>query len=504
MTTPASRGTGTVPPGSPPLAALPYRGLLALGGGLLAVLVLTGGVYDYHGDELYFLAAGQHPSWGYADQPPLLPLLARAMDTVFAGSRLGLRLPAMALTTAGVFVTALLARELGGRPRAQLLAAAAYTVSPQTLASGRLLLTPTVDAFLWAVTTLLLVRWVRRRHARPLLWLGVVTALALQNKYLIVAFWLALGVSLLLTGPRELLRRPALWVGAALAVLATLPSLVWQVAHGWPQLQVASMVAVEVAAWAGGRPAFLPLTVLTAGVAVGAVLVCYGLWRLLRSPHLRAYRFLGWTCVGVTLLFLLAGGRYYYCAGLFPLCWAAAAVELQRHPPARWWSWVLTWPSYALSASLVLALTVAAQSLPWAAHANVLSLGSAGWRQLTSTVADTYRSLPPETRQDTAVLTDHYWQAGALDRFGPQSGLPRAHSPHRGYWYFGAPSEEADTVLFIGDEPGELRKHFRQVRRITALHGTTGFTGINKDVTLWLCSGRETPWSRLWPELRRP
>ena len=117
-------------------------------------------------------------------------------------------------------------------------------------------------------------------------------------------------------------------------VLATLPNLLWQAHHGWPQLAMTQVIAKENLF--GGRLTFLPLMLTTAGVGVGTALFCYGLWRLLRSPELRPYRFLGWTFVGLAVLFLVTGGRFYYVAGLVASLLAAGAVELQRRKPTRW------------------------------------------------------------------------------------------------------------------------------------------------------------------------
>jgi 4-amino-4-deoxy-L-arabinose transferase-like glycosyltransferase len=483
----------------PHIASLARWPVLAIAAGVGLVLLLTSGRVGYFDDELYFLVAGRHLDWGYADQGPLVPLLARAMDIVFPGSLVGERLPATVLTGVGVVVAALIARELGGRRRAQVLTAGTYAMA--TVAGGHLLTTATVDVFFWVMTTWLLVRWVRLRDDRLLLWLGVVTAAALQNKWLLVAFWVVVAFSVLAVGPRELLRRPLLWLGAVLAVLATLPNLLWQAHHGWPQLAMTEVITKEVTALWGGRVAFLPLVLMTAGVGVGMALFCYGLWRLLRSPELRSYRFLGWTFVGLVALFLVTGGRYYYLAGLVAPLLAAGAVELQRREPARWWRWVLTWPVYVLSAIIALtALPVLPAS--WPTPARLMSLSMLGWPEQTDTVAGAYRALAPATRRTTAIVAESYWDASALDRYGPARGLPRPFSPHRGYWYFGAPADDVDTVLFVGSDRTYLHRYFTEVRQVATVTNGPAMNLLSLATPVWLCSGPRAPWSQLWPQLR--
>ncbi len=59
--------------------------------------------YGYHRDELYFRMLPA--AWGYVDQPPLVPFLARSMATV-VDQPWALRLPATLATALSVVLVA--------------------------------------------------------------------------------------------------------------------------------------------------------------------------------------------------------------------------------------------------------------------------------------------------------------------------------------------------------------------------------------------------------------
>ncbi|WP_235883498.1 glycosyltransferase family protein [Saccharopolyspora elongata] len=138
--TAAAETTDRIPRALPPFArsAVPV-----VAAATLALLLALTTRYDYVTDELYFLAAGKfYPDWGYMDQQPLVPLLAAFLDRTFPGSLFAFRLLPAVATALGAIVAAFMARELGGSRRAQVLAAAAYPLSPWILLNGHWLTRP--------------------------------------------------------------------------------------------------------------------------------------------------------------------------------------------------------------------------------------------------------------------------------------------------------------------------------------------------------------------------
>src|SRR5271154_1391931 len=95
----------------------------------LLVHLYGAGQYGYFRDELYYLACSRHLAWGYVDQPPLIAFIAWMVRSVLGESLAAVHLlPALA-GCCEVVLTALIARELGGKKVAQWLAALAALVA---------------------------------------------------------------------------------------------------------------------------------------------------------------------------------------------------------------------------------------------------------------------------------------------------------------------------------------------------------------------------------------
>ncbi|WP_410654358.1 ArnT family glycosyltransferase [Amycolatopsis sp. lyj-112] len=467
-------------------ARLPVFVVAALAG---AALLATSGRYAHGFDELYFLMAGrEHLAWGYFDQPPLIPALAGAMDSLFPGSLVMLRLPMTLAAAAGVVVTALIARELGGGRGAQVLAAG-FSATSGVIIVSHWIGTYVFDPFLWTVIIWLVVRWVRTRRDGLLVWAGVVTAVSLQTKFLIPAFWAFALISALVLGPRELVRRPKLWLGAGIATVVTVPTLVWQAKNGWPYLIMNDVVSAE---FPGTWP-FLRDGFLTAGVGAGALAFVYGIVRLICSRELRGYRFLGVAIAAIIVAFLLLHGRSYYLMSVFALPYAAAATGFVKHVPR--WRW-MAWPALVLSAVITVAGLPIYPAGMTRTSIGPVNLGSAfaggelPQQDLVKAIGETYAAMPPEQRARTAVYAEIYPFAAATEFYGPRYGITNVYSGHRGYWYFDRPPESADSVLFAGFDPDLLRPYFAEVTPVV-------------EGLLWRYDGRRGSWDEIWPSLER-
>src|SRR5580698_774602 len=117
----------------------------------VALYLLAAPHYGYFRDELYYLACGEHPAWGYMDQPPMIAWMAWLLQHTIGTSLYAIRLLPMLADAATIMLTGLLARKLGGGRWAMFLAALALLVAPIYLTFSHLFTMNAFDPLLWTL-----------------------------------------------------------------------------------------------------------------------------------------------------------------------------------------------------------------------------------------------------------------------------------------------------------------------------------------------------------------
>lgn len=464
-----------------------------------AVLLLAmSPYYGPHRDELYFVAAGQHPAWGYADQPMLTPLIAGLAHLVAPGSLVVLRLPSLLAVAALVCLAAQFVRLLGGGRAPQVLAAVTVAASAFVMAVGHRLSTATFDALAWTVI-LVIVTQALVDH-RPRLWLlaGLVAGIGLNNKHAVVFCLLGVLVGVALTREtRPVLRTPWPWLAGLVALVLWLPNLLWQAAHDWPVFELSSDIQEEYAGL-GGRIELVGQTIVMFSPVI-AVLWIAGIVALLRRPAWRAARPVAIAFLVILALFLVTGGKGYYLAGLIPPLVAAGSVVLAERWPGR--RTVVAGVVLALSAivawpALVPVLPVETYTASPYSEIDPDQVETIGWPEYAAQVRAVVADLPPEQRERAVVFTGNYGEAGAFEWYGV--GAP-VYSGHNGFREWGPPPDTASPVVVVYQ--GTPEGDFEDCVLADELENSLGAKGEEVGAGVWVCSVPVGSWSSAWDDL---
>lgn len=513
-----------------PLVSPPVEGAVAsatamlLGLALMKLLLQFAGIahYGFFRDELYYMACGRHLAWGYVDQPPLIALFAWFASHVFGHSIVALRLLPVLAGGAAVFLTGVLARELGGDTFAQCLAALSVLFAPAFLAFDSFFSMNAFEPLFWVSCALIVVRIVSGASPRWWLLFGAVAGVALENKHTMLVFGFAMVAGLLLSGEARVFRSKWIWIGALIALAIFLPNVIWEARHGWPQFEVVrnaqryKNIPISALAFLGDQVVFL--NALALPVWLG------GLAWLFFTRDGRPFRFLGWCYLIVLCLFLFLNGKSYYVLPAYPLILAAGGVAIERFSdsPAR--KWIRTaLPSLIVVGGLIMApfgvpfLPINAflrydRIIPAgklakterdAEHVQLPQLYADmfGWRNIAATVSHVYDSLPPSERSGCAILAGNYGEAGAIDYYGPALGLPPAISGHNSYYDWGPRNYSGSCVIIFGEGSDLYVKLFRDVR-IAAVVRSPHAMPNERVIPIYICRDPIAPLRELWPHFK--
>ncbi len=476
---------------------------------VLQLAPLAGSSYGTFIDEFYYYACSDRLDWGYVDHPPLSIALLALTRALLGESLFAARLVAALCGVATLFAGATMAARMGADRFGQLLAAIAIGCTPVLIAIFGFYSMNAIEILLWSVTCLLLVEVLLGGDAGRWRWIGLVLGLAIMNKHTTLLFVAGLGLGVIATKARGVLRERQLWVGVAIAFLIISPNLAWQWQHDWVSLEFYRNAAAKniptspLEALINHILSFNPGTLPVWGT---------GLWLLLREPRLRplgllAAMLLSWMIfsglsrpdrvAGIAPLLMAAGGAYW--AGAlrpalrgallaFPVAIAAvlSPVFFPILPPAML-------ARYAATLGVVPEIE---------AHDTPLALPQwfadrLEWPEYVQAVEAAFVGLTAPERSRAIILTRNYGAAGALERLG--RGLPPVHALHNSYHAWGPP-QPFEVAITVQLSEQELRRYFASVEQV-GVHQCRFCRQFRHPVPIFVARGLRRPIEEVWSEL---
>jgi 4-amino-4-deoxy-L-arabinose transferase-like glycosyltransferase len=476
--------------------------------------------YGFFRDELYFIVCGQHPQWGYVDQPPVAPLLA-AGSQMFGHSLVLLRMVPAFFAAAGVYVTCLLTIELGGGAFGQILAALVAFFTPVLMNFGMKVSPDMVGLWLWPLAALYALRLTQGADPRGWLAVGAIIGVCLQSKYSVLFFFVALLFGLLLTPERRILFSPWFLAGCVVCGLIALPNFLWQAHYGFPMLEL-------LRAGQHGKNVIVgPLQYLFQELVITnlflSVVWIIGLVWLLWNARLR---FLGYTYLILIALMIVFHGKHYYPANAYPCLIGAGGVAIEA-----WTNRLRILRPVVATAAIILGMLFVPFGMPVLAEEQMVTyqqwlLGVLhiqrqaiatehqaepalpsdwadmhGWPELAMTVAQVYQSLPPSERAQAVIVAQNYGEAAAIDFFGRSNGLPPVISGHNQYYLWGTHGRSGNVLIDVGGDCG-ANEHLFETSERAATFTSPWIARYEDHLPIMVCRGIREPVAEVWPRVK--
>lgn len=481
--------------------------LLALSAAMALLHVATNGRYGFHRDELQFLSDARHLDWGFVPYPPFTPFVEHIGLSLFGLSMVGLRLFSVIAQAVVIYVSGMIARELGGGRLAQVTAALAVALSPLPVFEGTEFQYSSFDLLWWVLIAFLTVRLLRTENPRWWLAIGATIGVGLLTKYSIVFYIAGLLAGIALSSARRYVFSKWFWAGVGLAFVIFLPNLIWLVRHDFISYQFLQHIHKRDVG-EGRAEGFISGQFWLCVNAAAAPIWLAGLFGYLRD---RRYRMLAWMYLVPFALFLVAKGRFYYISGAYPMLLAMGSVLGERwvarlRRPVR-----IAIEAVAFTAILAVGAYICAMLIPFANSGPLRDFAlkhngdlreEFGWDELVRTVAAVRDSLTPEQRASYGILVGNYGEQGAIEMLGPQFHLPPPISLTNSAWLRGYPTPPPTTLIVIGSSREDVDKALTGCR-LAAHNGNSA--GVRNEESqyhpdIFVCGPPREPWPLVWKE----
>lgn len=487
----------------------------------LILLLIFAGNYGLFRDEYYYIECSKHLAWGYVDQPPLSVFILFISRSLFGESLIAIRITAYIAGSATVFVSGLIARQLGGGKFAQALTAAAVIFCGVILGTGSYFSMNAFDILLSALMFYHLIKLLKTGNKKLWLITGLIFGIGLMNKltFLFLGFGLAAG--LILTKNRKYFLSKELWLGTSIAFIIFLPNITWQVTNGFPTLEFIQRASQFKNA--PMDPAAFFLGSLLELNPSSSILFLAAFYFLFFNNEGKKFILIAIMYAAVILVFILNNGKPYYMGVLYPVILAAGAVGIDYLIERYLKNWARTvllvvflMPGYLFA--LPFAIPVFDENTfikysevtgikPMSGERSELGLlpqffaDRFGWEEMVQKAAVAYNKLSDEEKKNVLIFGQNYGEASAVNYYRNKYGLPQAISSHNNYWIWGIPKYfNCEVLIIIGSNLEDNGEYFEDVKLAATHYNKYGMPYENVDI--FICRKPKVNLKEVWHRIK--
>lgn len=463
--------------------------------------------YGFHRDELLHLSVSEHMDWGFMEFPPFIGAIGKLSYWLFDYSLLGVRLFPTLAGVAILVICCLIAKELGGKSKAVLLAGVCILAFLPFYRNHTLFQPVAFDQLFWVLGFYFTIKFINSQDKNHLILVGVTLGLGLLNKYTILVWAFGLFIGLLFYDKGRLFKNKWLYISGLISLLIFSPNILWQIQNDFPifkhfrALKESQLDEINPLAF-GLEQLNFPFT-----LAVSVI----GLVALFLDKELNKYRSIGVASIVIFSTMWLLNAKAYYVFALYPVLFASGAVKLEK---------LLTnWPrSFYFVTFIVLAPTLyfIPEATPllsiekFVPYKNLeekdgrVELTSDyadmfGWEEQVKLVDSVYQSLSKDEKENCVLWAENYGEAGALKILGKKYNLPNPISRHGSFWSWGYSNKDAQVWISLGNEKPSVQRVFHDIELIQIITHKYA-VGEENGIPLYLCRNPKVDIEQWWKD----
>jgi len=436
--------------------------------------------YGFHRDELLHLSVSEHLAWGYMEFPPFIAFMGKLSYLFFDYSLWGTRLLPTLAGIAILVLCCLIAKELGGKAKAVLLAGICVLAFLPFYRNHTLFQPVAFDQLFWTLGFYFLIKFINSERKNDLIYIGITLGIGLLTKYTILVWAFGLFVGLFFYKRGVLYKNKWLYVAAIISLLIFLPNIVWQAQHDFPL--ISHLQALNESQLDEVGPFDFILEQLNFPFTL--IVSLFGLVAFLVDKNLKKYSAVGIATLITFVTMWLLSSKAYYIFAMYPVLFAGGAVKiaalLKKKPKLVY---VICAIVLIPSIPFIPELTPILPIEKYVRYADKelengrIELTSDyadmfGWEEQVKVVDSLYKSLPEKERSSTVLWAENYGEAGALKILGKKYGLPNPISRHGSFWSWGYQDKEATTWISLGNEQESVNYVFEEVTLVKIMQHT--------------------------------